>query len=157
MAIKTILYASDTLEGSRDVFKHAIQEAKIHQAKLVYVHVLTESLVEQELQNKGYLPLDIKARHKQSQETAESQRVLTRIENFLVRQGLTEDPDLNIDIEICYGRPSKAILKLAKKLPADLIVLGNRSSRTLTQFFLGSTTQNVIRKSSIPVVVVPIL
>lgn len=156
MTIKTILYASDTLEGSRAVFKYAIQAAKIHKAKLIYVHVLAENLVEQELKDKGYLPLEIKARHRQNQEDEESQRVLTRIERFLAKQGLNQDSDLTIEIQLCYGRPSKAILKLAKKIPADLIVLGNRSSNTLTQFFLGSTTQNVIRKSNVPVVVVPI-
>jgi len=56
--------------------------------------------------------------------------------------------------EICVGRryPDTDILKEAKKRGADLIVLGTRGRRGLPHVLFGSTAEQVVRRSLLPVV-----
>lgn len=154
--IKTILYASDTLLGSRPVFKYALMEAKQHQAKIVYLHVLDPNSSIQEMDNLGYLPTQVHSIHDNQTQEQEINRVIQRVEKFFIE----EDPDLQLkcqpEVIIKVGRADTCIVNTAKEVKADLIVMGDRSNNNLTRFFLGSTAHNVIRNSNVPVVVVPI-
>ncbi len=58
------------------------------------------------------------------------------------------------DVIVEHGKASDCICKLAKELEVDLIVMGSRGERELTEWFLGSTTDKVIRASIIPVLTV---
>jgi len=66
--------------------------------------------------------------------------------------------DLNlgdqIKIKIEYGKASDCICKFSVDLNIDLIIMGSRGERELTEWFLGSTTDKVIRTSTIPVLTV---
>lgn len=154
--IKTILYASDSLIGSRAVFKFAVLEAIKHQAKIIYLHVLDPIEEEQQLSSHGYLPSKINELHSNQIQETELERIVLRINGFL-----ESEPDISSlkqvpEVVINFGKPGDCIINVAQKHNADLIVMGDRAKHALTSFFLGSTTQIVIRKSSIPVVVVPI-
>ena len=48
-----------------------------------------------------------------------------------------------------------SILEFASEIQADLVVVGNHRAGRLERAILGSTSQGVIRKSDIPVLVVP--
>jgi nucleotide-binding universal stress UspA family protein len=54
------------------------------------------------------------------------------------------------------GDPSDELLALAKELDASLVVLGTHGRSGLSHLLLGSTTEKLIRKSPLPVLVVPI-
>jgi nucleotide-binding universal stress UspA family protein len=64
--------------------------------------------------------------------------------------------DIKIEVILREGTPSKEILILAKEINADLIVMGTNGKDNLTDFLLGTTSENVISKSSCSVLVVPI-
>ncbi len=51
-------------------------------------------------------------------------------------------------------RPASAIVDAAKRLPADLIVMGSRGLTGLAHVLLGSVADRVIRQSHCPVLVV---
>jgi nucleotide-binding universal stress UspA family protein len=51
------------------------------------------------------------------------------------------------------GRPAKEITKLAKKIEADLVVVGSRRRGMLKRLFLGSVSQAVAQNSPCPVLV----
>ncbi len=52
------------------------------------------------------------------------------------------------------GNPVQAILELARREKADLIVMGSHGHDGLKRLLLGSTTEGVIRRSAVPVLVV---
>lgn len=56
--------------------------------------------------------------------------------------------------KIDYGSPSVDIPNFAKDKKFDLIVIGSRGVGTVKGFFLGSTSNYVLHKSSIPVLIV---
>ncbi|HTJ25416.1 MAG TPA: universal stress protein [Candidatus Limnocylindria bacterium] len=47
------------------------------------------------------------------------------------------------------------ILRLERELAPDLVVMGTHGRRGLQRLVLGSTTESVLRRSTVPVVVVP--
>lgn len=57
-------------------------------------------------------------------------------------------------IEVVEGHPAEVILRRSKELGCDLIVLGAHS-HGFSQTFLGSTAKRVLRRATIPTLVVP--
>ncbi|MFM7795776.1 MAG: universal stress protein [Candidatus Nitrosotenuis sp.] len=55
---------------------------------------------------------------------------------------------------ITYGSPVEQILAIAKKKKADLIVMGARGKGRVSELFLGSVSNAVLHKSSVPVLLV---
>lgn len=56
--------------------------------------------------------------------------------------------------EIVGGRAGQEIVKQAKKVGADLIVLGTHGRRGLKRLALGSDAEEVVRNSTVPVLLV---
>ena len=52
------------------------------------------------------------------------------------------------------GSPADAILALAQEKGSDLIVVGTHGRRGLRRWFLGSVAEAIMRRSTVPVVVV---
>src|SRR5215203_5230248 len=57
--------------------------------------------------------------------------------------------------EIVNGDPATEILKAARRLKADLIVMGTQGHRGPKRLFFGSTAATVVKRTTIPVLVVP--
>jgi nucleotide-binding universal stress UspA family protein len=57
--------------------------------------------------------------------------------------------------EIVAGDPAEEILKAARRLGADLIVMGTQGHRGPKRLFFGSTADAVLRRSTVPVLVAP--
>jgi nucleotide-binding universal stress UspA family protein len=57
---------------------------------------------------------------------------------------------------ISVGPPDREILKIARKQHADLIVVGTHGLSGYRKMFFGSTTERVLRHTTIPVLAVPI-
>lgn len=55
---------------------------------------------------------------------------------------------------IVYGSPVEQVLAIAKKKKASLIVIGARGKGRVAELFLGSVSNAVLHKSSIPVLLV---
>jgi len=56
---------------------------------------------------------------------------------------------------LVQGATATTILNEAEKLGIDMIVLGSYGKGTVKKLFLGSTSEDVIKASTIPVLVVP--
>jgi nucleotide-binding universal stress UspA family protein len=54
------------------------------------------------------------------------------------------------------GDTASSILSAAKELQADLIVMGSHSRKWLQDIVMGSVTQEVLRKTNLPVYIIPI-
>lgn len=58
-------------------------------------------------------------------------------------------------MSVAFGQPAAQIVRYAKRLRANLIVLGNVGHGTVERLLLGSTAQRVVQQSKIPVLLVP--
>lgn len=68
-----------------------------------------------------------------------------RVEEFL------ENYDVDNDTLILRGREDREILRFIKEGAVEMMIMGAYGRGRLKEFFLGSTTSNVIRNSDIPV------
>jgi nucleotide-binding universal stress UspA family protein len=62
--------------------------------------------------------------------------------------------NLTCDAQLLHGVPEKEILEFAGKTEADLIVMGAYGHTRIRELILGSTTSHVIRKASVPVLLI---
>jgi nucleotide-binding universal stress UspA family protein len=53
------------------------------------------------------------------------------------------------------GRPAAEILRASRELQADVVVMGSRGRSGVGKLFFGSTTERVLRDTSVPVLVTP--
>ena len=61
-----------------------------------------------------------------------------------------------VDTEVVNGGVTSEVLRFAKDLPADLIVLGTHGRSGFERLMLGSVTEKILRKALCPVLTVPI-
>ena len=61
------------------------------------------------------------------------------------------DPGIDIAGDVLTGDPVETILDYADSVDADLVVMGTAGRRGLDRYLLGSTTERVVRLSSVPV------
>jgi nucleotide-binding universal stress UspA family protein len=84
------------------------------------------------------------------QTTRELKRLLTRV-------GVPIDDDPTAArIVTAIGRPAGEILKTARRVAADVIVMGSQGRSGAGKMFFGSVTEHVLRKTSVPVLAVPL-
>jgi len=77
-----------------------------------------------------------------------AQTILKYYKTALEKKGLT-----GIKTVIRKGHPAEELLKAAKDVKADVIVIGSRSRRT-THLFMGSVSREVADGADIPVLIV---
>jgi len=63
--------------------------------------------------------------------------------------------DHTIQTVVEEGDFAESILKTAKKLHVDLIILGSHSQKWLENIVMGSVTEEVLRQSTIPLFIIP--
>lgn len=68
-------------------------------------------------------------------------------------QQRTADSGVNAQVLILRGRPVEMILNAARD--ADLIIVGTHGYRGLDRALLGSVAETLVRRSTLPVLVVP--
>ena len=152
-----ILFATDLSRNSAYAFRHAVSIAKSTGAKLHILHV-TEPLSEDAritmqifMQDKAsreealktrtqYLKLALEDRQKDfwAAMPEEHQAVQKQIES----------------IQVIEGYPAEIILRFSSELKCDLIILGAHD-HGFSQTFLGSVAKRVLRRATIPTLVVP--
>lgn len=63
--------------------------------------------------------------------------------------------DENIKTVVANGSVSNTIIKVAREMHADIIVMGSHSKRWLEKVLVGSVTEEVLPDSSIPLFIIP--
>ena len=82
----------------------------------------------------------------------------TRVElaRFVTRTIATAPPTKNkIAIVVVTGNPADEILRAAKRLRSDLIVIGTQGLSGFRKVFFGSTTEQVLGRVTVPVLAIP--
>lgn len=60
-----------------------------------------------------------------------------------------------IEYEVTVGKPDKEILRVAQEQSSDLIVMSTHGLTGMRKLFFGSTTERVLRETTVPVLVTP--
>lgn len=64
-------------------------------------------------------------------------------------------PPTTLDVTVSVGKPAPEILRVAQEAAADLIVMSSHGQSGMSKRFFGSTTERVLRETTIPVLVTP--
>lgn len=72
-----------------------------------------------------------------------------------MKQMLEEKGRANISIELCYGSPSREIIRFINENNINLVVMGSQGRSFVEELFLGSVSHNVARHSVASVLLVP--
>lgn len=64
------------------------------------------------------------------------------------------NPELTVEKVVGQGNPAESIVEISRKLRIDLLVMGTHGVTGYERFLMGSVTNRVLHKSSVPVLVV---
>lgn len=168
MEIKHILFTSDLMEGSRYVFRYAMGLADRYAAKLTILHVMQEPSDTIKGLLGGILSEDqIKELSAKHSGEAMTTLIGKSREHALIREGLelfcrdaaTEAGDCRVahdEVVITAGHAAEEIARHSVELGCDLIILGCHQRSFLKDTVMGGTLRGVLKRTSVPVFVVPI-
>jgi nucleotide-binding universal stress UspA family protein len=152
-----ILIALDNSEISQYVFNEAISLAKLVHGKVMLLHILSPFdggyLNPVLMQPNGVYPtLHTEAVNKYMQQWEQlKQERLDMLRSFSEqanKEGIITEFSQNL------GDPGRAICEVARNWQADLIIVGRRGRRGLSEFFLGSVSNYVLHNASCSVLTV---
>lgn len=72
----------------------------------------------------------------------------------LYRDLVREDPSIDISVHVEAGSPPDVVLNVVRECSSELLVTGVARDEPLERMLLGTTVDRIIRKSSIPVLIV---
>jgi len=134
ITIKTILAATDLSDSSRDATHRAGLLCREHGAQLELLHVL------ENLPPLAMLTMD---------------QVLANARMELEKEaGAVLSAEFACHLTVETGKDFVTIVRRARKILADLIVVGAHGHHVLRDYILGTTAEKLIRKSALPVLVV---
>lgn len=139
--IRKILCPTDFSDFSRHALDLSLALAKWYEAEVTVVHVLPRIAADY-----TYLPEPVIITPVARERALEE---LGRFVHESRRSGVTAQVALE------EGDAVRTILDLAKRLPADLLVLGTHGRGGFERWVLGSVTEKVLRKAPCPVLTLP--
>ncbi len=144
--MKTILYATDNSENSAAALHFSYALSKELNANLMALHVFELPLTLASTVSYSYSRKEVRAfgDHRE------------KLIAFCTEHLQNEPEPLKITWKIDEGKPaSDVIIKNAKELKADLIVVGTKGGSKIRKALLGSNTTSLINTAPCPVLAVP--
>jgi len=140
MSFKNILIAVDDSEFAAQAAKVAVELARPLKARLGFVHVFDPTVGPGTMWS---VPAD---RLMESSEE-QAKRLLARFQAETAQKAKAAE-------FLESGKPASRIVHVAKKWPADLIVMGSHGRGKIKGLILGSVSQEVLSHAPCPVLVV---
>lgn len=135
--IKRILCPIDYSASSRHALDHAIALAQWYRASVTAVYVLP--------QVSSLIPAGDPGLYPSFVFTADDlQQFRTCLDAFVADSGDT----VKVETMVVEGSAAGEIARLARELPADLLVMGTHGRSGFDRLMLGSVTEKVLRKAS---------
>ncbi|MGM0578993.1 MAG: universal stress protein [Myxococcota bacterium] len=127
----------------------AARDAGCRGARIVLVHALSPQLLASELdwerEQTTRVPWTLHL-------SEARERTRARLETCRERLR-TAFPDVPVGVEVVVGSPPDALVEAAEDLGAERIVVGSHGRRGLGRLVLGSVAEELVRMSSVPVLV----
>jgi nucleotide-binding universal stress UspA family protein len=142
--MRRILFASDFSKASRKAFTTAIKTAKSSGATLTIVHVLAPFVpIAPEL----YIGPDT-----WDEIDEQARKWATRHLNALAARA--KAAGVRTKVFLVEGHPSQEVTRFARKLHADLLVIGTHGRTGFAKLFLGSVASQIVATAKCPVMTV---
>lgn len=139
-----LLVPIDFSDFNRTVISKAIAHAKLVDGEIYLIHVATLDIgVIVSETGFTYLP--------ELEQTALNEEA----EQMKVLKEEIESQGVGCKTIIKQGIPAEIIVEEAKNLGVDLIIIGSLGHNTLYNMFIGSVASEVIKRSTVPLLVVP--
>lgn len=168
--IRKILYPTDLSETGRHAFAYAASLANLYGADLTVFHVVEDG-PELDKRLAGYVSEELWEEIKQ-RDVKEAMQLLhqRRRDDAAIRgcvgeycenvqHGVSEEAYVTYDVDVSVGHAVEEIVGKTREGKYDLIVMGSHGHGTLLEamdFMIGDTVRRVLRRSRVPVVVVPL-
>lgn len=150
--MKTVMVALDYDPTAQKVAETGFSLAKSLGAELVLLHVIADSTYYSTVINTpimgfnytdiGSLPFD-------------NVEMLKKASEHFLKKSKSHLDDETIQTIVREGDFAETILKAAKDVRADIIVMGSHSRRWLESIIMGSVTEKVLHHTKIPLFIVP--
>lgn len=143
--MKTILVPIDSNKEGDLVASKAIEIASAFESKVHLVHVTSVDKNNKEDSDSeiDYISSDNLSKFEKEMD------ILNRFKSKFTEAGLL------CEVHLLKGKPQQQILGLAEKHHVDLIILGLINHSTLYKVFVGSVSNEVIKGTKTPVLLVP--
>jgi len=154
--MKKVLIAIDYNPTAQDIAKKGYELARSMNAQTILLHVVADYTYYSSLDyspimgfdsfsNLGILQTDtVTELHNAAQD------YLNKTKQYLGGED-------NIQTLVKDGDPGQAIIDAAKEMEADVIVMGSHSRRGLEKILMGSVAEKVLRNSSWPLFIIPVV
>lgn len=164
--VSSILFATNLSDNCKSAFDYAVSLATKYQATIILLHVIEKMPDYAERRLIGLLGQkywdDITKSHEEDARAAligkKSSSALIRkaLEEFCSQAGIDDDSCgyHSREVVVSDGEVVEEILKQSNKHDADMVIMGARKS-FLKDNKIGSHIKEVMRKTKIPVLVVP--
>lgn len=141
--IKKILFPTDFSEGSDEVFSYVLSMAKKFRASIDIIHVIHEFADITGF----YVPhISYDVLEKEMEEAA-----FKNMKSFCDKK---IGNGINYKIHTRKGTPFVEIIKAAREMESDLIIMGTHGRTGIDHVLFGSTAEKVVRKSPVAVLTV---
>ncbi len=141
----TIIIGIDGSDISRRAVQYALTQAKMTNAKLVLAYIIEWSPYSFQTAEEN------EERHMRREE--EIQTAQERILNPMLKS--LESESVALEGVVRHGQVADALLYIAKKQNANLIVVGRIGQKNIKTAIFGSVVSKLIQLSHIPVTIVP--
>jgi nucleotide-binding universal stress UspA family protein len=142
--MRRILFASDFSKASRRAFATAVKTAKSSGAALSIVHVLAPFIP---IAPDQYIGPDTWEEIDQ-----QSRKWATRHLNALAARARAAG--VRTKVFLVEGHPSREVNRCARKVHADLLIIGTHGRTGFAKLFLGSVASQIVATSKCPVMTV---
>lgn len=151
--INKVLYTTSLGPHSRHVYRQALQLASSNDAELIMLHVIRPIGAMGEALIREYLPENLVDEVHDEGVRRVIEQMKARVQQFMADEHKEMGRYNKVAVRplVITGRYDQAILEVASAEAADVIVMGTENRAGIQS----SKTQRVIRRSSIPVYVVP--
>lgn len=138
----TILCPVDFSEASRNALKYARVVSEHFHARMVLLAIEDPLLTE---------AIDLGTGHVWDPE--DTRRELVKFAGHAF--GATVSTSGDVEYEVAVGKPANLILRIAQEKHCDLIVMSTHGLTGMRKMFFGSTTERVLRETTVPVLATP--
>lgn len=141
--MKKILVATDFSTAGQNALQYAIEYAKSTKAEIILYHVFTLPALPVTEVPWSVLPSSTELK-KENLMTLQNALDTASGISFIQAKTFTE-----------AGTPVDKIIEFAEKEKANIIVMGMKHGSTLKEYFIGSVATRVLKRSGVPVLLVP--
>jgi len=141
--MKKVLIAIDYDQTAQKVARVGFSMARDMNAEVILLHVVSNPV----LYYSSYMAMAPLQINNVGELKEVSQKFLDKTKHDL--------GDETIQTIIKEGDTSESILESAKKLKADIIVIGTHSRKWLENILMGSVAENVLKHTTLPLFIIP--